>query len=103
MEKPNFTLTERNLCGNYHLPPIQKWSATGFISQNSKWIPNFSAKIKPLTSNKVFPLQAEALKVFEILKKDIEDSVECSIDEIKLLVVEPDASGFAIATTLNPD
>ena len=37
----------------------------------SKWIPNFSAKIKLLTSNKVFPLQTEALKAFEILKKDI--------------------------------
>ena len=70
------------------LPPLSDTrtlkSVIGLFSHYSKWIPNFSAKIKPLTSNKVFPLQAEALKSFDILKKDIQDSVVCSIDETKL-------------------
>ena len=59
-------------------------SVIGLFSRYSKWIPNFSAKIKPLTRNKVFPLQAEVLQSFDILKKDIQDSVVCSIDERKL-------------------
>ena len=44
-------------------------SVVGLFSHYSTWIPNFSAKIKPLTiSNKDFPLQAEAIKkAFEIL------------------------------------
>ena len=71
-------------------------SVVGLFSHYSKWIPNFSAKIKPLTSNEVFPLQAEALRAFEILKKNIEDSVVCSINETKLFVVETDASDFAV-------
>ena len=73
----------------------------GLFLPYSKWIPNFSAKIKLLTSNKLFPLQAEALKVFEILKKVIEGSFICSVDETKLFIVETDASDFAIAATLN--
>ena len=59
-------------------------SVIGLFSHYFKWIPNLSAKIKPLTSNKVFPLQAETLKSFDIPKKDIQDSVVCSIDETKL-------------------
>ena len=39
-------------------------SAIGLFAHYSKWISNFSAKIKPLTSNKAFPLEAEALKTF---------------------------------------
>ena len=92
-EKCTFSTTSINLLGHHisngeikpdpdrmkplrELPPPSDTrtlkSVIGLFSHCSKWIPNFSAKIKPLTSNKkVFPLQAEALKVFEILKKDI--------------------------------
>ena len=45
-------------------------SVIGLFSHYSKWISNFSAKIKPLTNNKTFLLEAEALKIFEIQKKD---------------------------------
>ena len=123
-EKCTFSTTSINLLGHHisngeikpdpdRMKPLRELplpsdtrslkSVIGLFSHYSKWIPNFSDKIKPLTSNKVFPLQAEALKAFEILKKDIQDSVVCSIDETKLFVVETDASDFAIATTLNQE
>ena len=123
-EKCTFSTTSINLLGHHisngeikpdpdrmkplrELPPPSDTrtlkSVIGLFSHYSKWIPNFSAKIKPLTSNKAFPLQAEALKAFEILKKDIQDSVVCSIDETKLFVVDTDASDFGIAATLNQE
>ena len=43
----------------------------------------------------------EAKTVFETLKKDIEQSVVCSIDEHVPFEVETDASEFAITATLN--
>ena len=41
-------------------------SAIVLFSHYFKWVPNFSAKIKPLASNIVFPLQAEALRAFKM-------------------------------------
>ena len=73
----------------------------GLFIYYSKWISSFSEKIKPLTSNSIFPLPQTALDAFNILKKDIEDYVVCAVDETLPFVVETDASDFAIAATLN--
>ena len=43
----------------------------------------------------------DALDSFNILKKDIVESVVCDVDESKPFVVETDASDFAIAATLS--
>ena len=93
-EKCTFSATSINLSGHHisdreikpdphRMKPLRELplpsdtktpkSVVGLFSHYSQWIPNFSAKIKPLTSNKVFPLQAEVLKAFEILKKGIDD------------------------------
>ena len=47
----------------------------GLFSYYSKWNCNFSDKITPLTSNTMFPLLVDALKTFQNLKSDIENSV----------------------------
>ena len=41
----------------------------------------FSDKITPLTSNTMFPLLGDALKTFQNLKSDIENSVVTTIDK----------------------
>ena len=81
---------------------LQK-KAIGLFAYYSKWIKNFSEKFKPLANNTTFPLPQSVLAAFEVLKKDIENSVIVTIDETKPFVVETDASDFAIAATLNQD
>jgi len=66
----------------------------------SKWIKNFSTKIRPLTCKNVFPLDGIALQAFNSLKFEIENSVVCSIDESLPFQVEIDASEFALTATL---
>ena len=73
----------------------------GLFSYYAKWIPNFSAKIRPLSSNKQFPLPDEVLHSFNVLKNDIIKPVVCTIDESRPFLGETDASDFAIAATLS--
>ncbi|XP_071814632.1 uncharacterized protein [Apostichopus japonicus] len=73
----------------------------GMFAYYARWIPNFSSKIKPLTESPTFPLGEEAVKAFDRLKADIENSVVTAIDETIPFEVETDASGVAIAATLN--
>ena len=73
----------------------------GLFSYYSKWIRDFSAKIKPLSSNYEFPMPQPAVDAFQVLKGEIEKSVVRSIDENVPFTVETDASNFAIAATLN--
>ena len=65
----------------------------GLFSYYSQWIPEFSYRIKPITSCKSSPLSQEAVEAFESLKKTIDESI--SFD------VETDASDVALAATLS--
>ena len=71
------------------------------FSHYSKWIRDFSKKVKPLNQNRKFPIEEEALEAFLSLKKDVESSVVCAIDESQPFELETDASEFALAATLN--
>ena len=73
----------------------------GFFSYYSKYIRNFSQKIKALVNTESFPLSQEAIAAFESLKLDIANSVVCAIKENESFTVESDASDYAIAATLN--
>ena len=73
----------------------------GMFSYHSRWIKNFSKKIRPLAQVKQFPIGEEALKAFDLLKKDIEQSVVGAINESLPFEIEADASEFSLAATLN--
>ena len=73
----------------------------GFFSYYSRWIKDFSEKIRVLVKIDRFPLAAEEIISFKSLKKDIAESVVCAINENDPFTVESDASQSAIAATLN--
>jgi hypothetical protein len=75
--------------------------AIGLFSYYSCWINRFSDKIRPLIDHKNFPLTTEAQSAFDSLKKEVENSCLRTIDPNLPLIVETDASDFAIAATLN--
>ena len=73
----------------------------GLFSYYSQWIIKFSDKIAPLAHCTSFPLSSAAQETFEVLKKEIANSVVNSIDETLPYIVETDASDISIAATLN--
>ena len=73
----------------------------GMFSYYSKWIRNYSKKIRPLIKNTSFPLPAEVETAFQELKKEIASAALCSPDPNVPFIVETDASDFAIGATLN--
>ncbi|CAI6371236.1 unnamed protein product [Macrosiphum euphorbiae] len=73
----------------------------GMFSHYSKWIQGFSDKIRSLVDCKSFPMSPIAAADFERIKQDIAKSVVNSINSEELLVVESDASDFALAATLS--
>ena len=75
----------------------------GFFPYYSQWIHYYSEEIRPLATVSSFPISMEAKTAFETLKKDIEQSVVCAIDEHVPFEVETDASEFVIAATLKID
>ena len=66
----------------------------------SRWIKDFSNKIRPLVKNTTFPVPEEVMTAFEILKNDLKDATLTAIDPTQTLIVETDASRFAIGATL---
>lgn len=85
-------------------PPVDLRSQKrimGFFAYYSKWICNFSDKIKVLKEVKQFPLSKEALDAFQSLKDEVVRSVVGAIDESVMFTVETDASDGALAATLN--
>ncbi|MCP4800870.1 MAG: DDE-type integrase/transposase/recombinase, partial [bacterium] len=73
----------------------------GLFSYYSQWIPEFSNRIKPLTSSKSFPLPPIAVTAFDNLKKTVEEAFVTAIDETVPFEVETDASDVALAATLS--
>ena len=73
----------------------------GMFAYYSKWIRDFSTKIRPLSHNTIFPMPEEVVEVFKMLKEDIKGAAVSAIDPDTPFVVETDASDFAIAATLN--
>ena len=74
--------------------------AMGFFSYYSKFIQNFSKKIRPLSKNTTFPMSKEAEEAFSKMKKEIENSVVAHVDDSKPFVLETDASDEALGATL---
>ena len=73
----------------------------GLFSYYSQWNPEFSNRIKPISSCKSFPLSQEAVEAFESLKKTTEESFVTAIDESIPFDVETDASDVTLAATLS--
>nr|XP_039262013.1 uncharacterized protein LOC120338143 [Styela clava] len=73
----------------------------GFFSYYSRWIPNFSNRIRSLTKSTSFPLTDTAIGAFYELKQLIENAVLIAVDENIPFELETDASDIAIAATLN--
>lgn len=73
----------------------------GMFAHYSKWISNFSDKIKPLITSEKFPLDNQAKNCFETLKSDIAKASLFAIDYNETFTVETDASDYAIAATLS--
>ena len=66
----------------------------------TKWISNYSSKIRPLVENKQFPMPPMVVNSFKGLKKDIaEYSVKVTDDELPF-VIETYASEKTIRGTL---
>lgn len=75
----------------------------GCFAYYSKWIPRFSDKIHSLTSCNTFPLPTNALNDFQRIKQDIANALITTISHDSPLIVETDASDFALAATLSQD
>ena len=73
----------------------------GFFSYYSKFIRNYSEKIRPLLQCLTFPLHQQAKDAFKLLKNDIANAVVKTIDETIPFVVQTDASDFSLAAALN--
>ncbi len=73
----------------------------GFFSYYSNRILGYSDKILTLVVMKTFPYIPEAAEAFKVLKKTIDESVVCSIDESVRFDIETDVSDFAIEATLS--
>ena len=75
--------------------------ALGLFSYYSQWVPKYSDKIQPLTGDPVFPLSQEAIKAFESVKQCIASSSVVCPNKTDPLVLESDASGYALSASLN--
>ena len=73
----------------------------GMFAYYSKWVKNFSDKIRLLNKNSTFPLPPDVKSAFEYLKHEIKTASLATIDPDEMFVVETDASDFALAATLN--
>ena len=80
-----------------NLPSLRQ--AMGMFSHYSRWIPNFSEKLHPLTKVTHYPLTKEQSEAFQCLKQ-ISKSSRVAIDSSLLFEIETDASEHAIAASL---
>lgn len=75
--------------------------AQGMFSHYSNFIKNFSEKVRPISSTKVFPLSSDAVTAFKQLKEDIAQASKFPIQDGIPFTVETDASDYAIGATLS--
>ena len=71
------------------------------FSYYTKWVNQFSDKIRVLNSVGTFPLNQDQLNTFQSLKQEFAGAAMQEIDENIPFIVETDASDFAISATLN--
>ena len=88
-----------------NFPPPSNYKALrrvlGMFAYYAKWINCFADKVRPLADAKEFPLSANSLNAFNLLKNELSNAALQSIDECLPFVVECDASDVAISATLN--
>ena len=86
------------------LPPTDDKSLSrvlGMFAHYSKWVKNFSEKIRPLSHSTEFPLADEAVSAFNGIKEEIAQSVLATPNPALPFIVETDASKYAIGATLS--
>ena len=71
------------------------------FSYYTKWVNQFSDKIRVLNSVGTFPLNQDQLNTFQSLKQEFAGAAMQEIDENIPFIVETDALDFAISATLN--
>ena len=69
----------------------------------TKWVNQFSDKIRVLNFVGTFPLNQDQVNTFQSLKQEFAGAAMQGIDENIPFTVETDASDFAISATLNQD
>ncbi|KAK3884487.1 hypothetical protein Pcinc_011236 [Petrolisthes cinctipes] len=75
----------------------------GLFAYYSRWIYDYSCKIRPLSNTTEFPISEEARKAFCQIKRDIESAAVYAIDESIPFELETDASETATAAVLTQD
>ena len=80
---------------------VSQQRVVGMFAYYSRWIRDFSLKIRPIVQNTVFPLTDEVLNAFNGLKNNLKDACVTAVDPTQTLVVETDASDYAIGATLS--
>ena len=81
-----------------NLPSLRR--AMGMFSHYSRWIPNFSEKLHPLTKVTRYPLSKKQTEDFKCLKPEIAKSSLVAIDSSLPFEIETDASEHSIAASL---
>ena len=81
-----------------NLPSLRR--AMGMFSHFSRWIPNFSGKLNPLTKVTHYPLTKEQTEAFQCLKQEIAKSSLVARDSSLPVEIKTDASEHAIAASL---
>ena len=72
-----------------NLPSLRR--AMGMFSHYSRWIPNFSEKLHPLTKVTRYPLTKEQTEAFKCLKQEMAKSSLVAIDSSLPFEIETDA------------
>ena len=75
----------------------------GLFAYYSKWIMDFSTKIKLLAETRTFPLPEKSIEMFETLRKELAKITLMAMNEDRPFTLESDASHEAISATLNQD
>ena len=71
----------------------------GLFPYHSKFIRNYSEKVRLLLQCSTFPLNQRATGAFKLRKKDIANAVVKRFEEAIPFVVETDASDFSLVAT----